>query len=765
MSKRLISKSLILLFVVLVAFSFDDDIRLKSLMKSYEKHKTPFFQLFIHTDKSEYIAGEVIYLKSYLLKNNQRLDTTIKNNLRISLYNTWGKVVYSKLYLQKGSSCSGFLSLSDTLQEGTYQFIAQTEEMEHYSKNNFFSKKITIMNPDSILLNKKKYRFLKKKKKQIKKNSRKYSVKFFTPTQNKLIADVEQTVFFRITDKNYNGIKTTGIVYSKSISPVKITTDKNGYGSFKLTPQTDKKYRLKFYTRKNKKQTIKLPEVIAKGFTLETIKKQNHFEFTFQANFELASDSFQRQVILIGDCMNKICFTKIVTLTHKTGKLLIPFEKLPTGIIRFALFDSHKNIVAQNQVFNAIKNEIILPIQVTEKNADSLIVEVFLPDNIQHTTTDLSCAVLINQKKTDEPSIIDYFSVYTFAENNQSLIIDKESIDMQINFINGLFPVWENILNPNNLKTSPYEWRGIVLSGQIVKYHFDIASKNASVELHVLNAYNDFYTTKTNNKGEFEFTDLNYCDTIKAIIKAQTQHDRKNIMFKLNHLSPIYFQYPLMLYARPELYATKGRYGNRPNYNKPDENFNDIYGIPSNTLKMNETEITGYSSVIDYIQGRFPGVQVSNGQILIRGVNSINAGIDPLVVVDGLPTDVSTLNDINIHDVDKIDVLKGNDATIYGSRGANGVIVIHTKQGEYQKRGELEFQFLGYAHDTKFKNNSYFLKQALKYTISFTHYWSANLPTAKRTIKITIPRPKNNKYSVIVQGFAENKPIFGFFRK
>jgi len=81
-----------------------------------------------------------------------------------------------------------------------------------------------------------------------------------------------------------------------------------------------------------------------------------------------------------------------------------------------------------------------------------------------------------------------------------------------------------------------------------------------------------------------------------------------------------------------------------------------------------------YTTIYDMIQGRVPGVQVSGSKITIRGVNSINSGTDPLFVVDGVV--VNSIDNISPRQVKSISVLKGSDASIYGSRGAGGVILI-----------------------------------------------------------------------------------------
>ncbi|HVU83924.1 MAG TPA: SusC/RagA family TonB-linked outer membrane protein, partial [Puia sp.] len=81
---------------------------------------------------------------------------------------------------------------------------------------------------------------------------------------------------------------------------------------------------------------------------------------------------------------------------------------------------------------------------------------------------------------------------------------------------------------------------------------------------------------------------------------------------------------------------------------------------------------------------------------LVRGVNSISANTDPFIVLDGIPfsTTGGTINDINPSDIASIEILKDASAVaIYGTRGANGVILITTKKG---KTGKASISYDGY---------------------------------------------------------------------
>jgi TonB-dependent SusC/RagA subfamily outer membrane receptor len=83
-----------------------------------------------------------------------------------------------------------------------------------------------------------------------------------------------------------------------------------------------------------------------------------------------------------------------------------------------------------------------------------------------------------------------------------------------------------------------------------------------------------------------------------------------------------------------------------------------------------------YQNVYEMIQGEIPGVLVVGKKITIRGIATINGSSDPLVLVNSVEIDSNTLDTIDPHLVKSINILKGTAAAIYGSRGANGVILI-----------------------------------------------------------------------------------------
>ena len=91
----------------------------------------------------------------------------------------------------------------------------------------------------------------------------------------------------------------------------------------------------------------------------------------------------------------------------------------------------------------------------------------------------------------------------------------------------------------------------------------------------------------------------------------------------------------------------------------------------------------GAAVFFDYIRGKVPGVQIGTAgpggmpSVTIRGASSFNASTEPLYILDG--SEVKDISNISPNDIASVEVLKDASSSIYGVRGANGVIIIKTK--------------------------------------------------------------------------------------
>jgi len=179
---------------------------------------------------------------------------------------------------------------------------------------------------------------------------------------------------------------------------------------------------------------------------------------------------------------------------------------------------------------------------------------------------------------------------------------------------------------------------------------------------------------RSDKKGRFGLTDVNPTDTIHVRYK-KVNYDipvagRKSIRITLGD--------QLLTEEDDELVAWG--YG----FVKRRESLEVSNGISGDELVR-----SGYNSILQALEGRIPGLNISANRgigdqpkVSMRGINSINLDQTPLFVVDGVV--VESLDIVSIYEVDHVEVLK--DASIYGSRGANGAIIVITKRGGSSKK-------------------------------------------------------------------------------
>lgn len=128
-----------------------------------------------------------------------------------------------------------------------------------------------------------------------------------------------------------------------------------------------------------------------------------------------------------------------------------------------------------------------------------------------------------------------------------------------------------------------------------------------------------------------------------------------------------------------------------------------VEGYRTTTRKLSNVAVTTVTSktiegrpnasFMQTLQAQIPGLNIttgsgqpgSNSTVILRGYGSINGNVEPLYVIDGVPLNSDNFRSINPNDIESVSVLKDAGATsIYGNRGANGVIIVKTKKGSFE---------------------------------------------------------------------------------
>jgi len=123
--------------------------------------------------------------------------------------------------------------------------------------------------------------------------------------------------------------------------------------------------------------------------------------------------------------------------------------------------------------------------------------------------------------------------------------------------------------------------------------------------------------------------------------------------------------------------------------------------IASTTVTSKTIENRPNASFVQTLQGQIPGLNISSGSgqpgannttVILRGYGSINGNVEPLYIIDGVPQSNDNFRSINPSDIESVSVLKDAGATsIYGNRGANGVIIVKTKRGSYDSKMNIKY--------------------------------------------------------------------------
>src|SRR5450432_459803 len=131
-------------------------------------------------------------------------------------------------------------------------------------------------------------------------------------------------------------------------------------------------------------------------------------------------------------------------------------------------------------------------------------------------------------------------------------------------------------------------------------------------------------------------------------------------------------------------------------------------GISVESVSGEKLPATPSASIDQALIGKIPGAQISSisgnpgdpVNILLRGINTVQGGTKPLIIVDGIEVRATDINSLDLSNIERVEVVKGAaSSTLYGAQGANGVIQIFTKKG---KQGNVAINF-----SSSYASNSY----------------------------------------------------------
>lgn len=777
--------------VLLVGFSYAPDIRIEKILHQLELFRLTRTQqkVYLHTDKNTYIAGENIWVKAYVVNASDFSHDSISKEVYVDFIDYSNRQIHTEILRNKGGLAEGYFSLSDTLPEGNYQIRGYTNWMRNFDEGYFFSKTISFKNPVyGEIVTKSRLKQIKTFNRKLKNISQKHVVNFF-PEGGHMVAGLPIVIAFKAENLAGYGVGVTGVVEdNKGKEVAEFKSVHEGMGSFSMTPEAGSKYNAVVKFENGKTEKFSLPEALPQGTVIKVdpFDSQN-VKLNIYSNKPVSNDVYANEFIIVFQSRGYAPYISKAQWEGKPIEVKVEKKLFPTGIVQVTVFDGRSTPLCERLVFidqdeklkviSKTRNMGIAPydsiemeLVVVDKDGNPVEGNVSLSVTEQSETNVYAANIMNSLFFTSDIKGQVQNPGYYFDKSNPNLEQHRDLLLTTQGWRRFLWPdLLANRLPPVLFPSS----EGLTIGGVITRDFFGIPITNSKVRMTVLSSYNDEYETLTDNRGRFNFPDLDYEDTISIKIEAFKPSGGKGVLIILTDTLIPQVKTPTLAMMRNEVFprdkikrnVRKERIEFKKNYKgkpEPDIAVPKIHSTPNDVIYVGQ-EAASYSNVFQYLQGRVPGVSVVGNKITIRGVNSFYLPTDPLYLLDGVPVESGTVGTLSPLDLSVIEILKGPEAAIYGSRGANGVIAFYTKRGKFMKRGVIDFGMQGYQKVKEFYVAPYerFGFLTSEHNVPKTAYWKPSIKTdnsGKAIVKFR-KLPKIDNYNFVIEGITPDGNI------
>lgn len=288
-------------------------------------------KLFVHTDKSFYLTGEILWLKVYDVDAATNKPLGISKVAYVELLDKANTPVVQAKVALSGGTGSGSVFIPVTVENGNYKLRAYTNWMKNFGPDYFFEKQITVLNP------------VREAEAPAKTNET-YDIQFF-PEGGNLLAGVSNRVGFRMVGTDGKGVDLHGaIVNQKNDTVARFRSFKFGIGNFTFTPQAGNAYRAVIKT--GAKNIIRsLPDIVTHGYNM--ICNDNSASLSIRVN----SSNPSEQVYLFAYNGKQVESAQASSLDNGTVSFSVNKAVLKSGVTHLLVFNSARQPVCERLYF------------------------------------------------------------------------------------------------------------------------------------------------------------------------------------------------------------------------------------------------------------------------------------------------------------------------------------------------------------------------------------------------------------------------------
>lgn len=498
-------------------------------------------KIFVHTDKSTYLPGEIIWFKIYNVDASYHKPIGLSKVVYIDVLDQEQNAVLQAKIAMKNGVGSGSLYIPVSLNSSNYKLRGYTNWMKNFSPDYYFEKNISIVNSLRIPVA------------VAKQTQAGYDVQFF-PEGGNLINGLSSKVAFKVTTSN--GIGLVGykgfVIDNHNDTVARFEPLKFGIGSFLLTPVVNNTYKAVIKTASGTVITKDLPAINSQGYTMQ-LKDSGGAQLEVTVNGAGVGNG---EVYLFAQTRQLIKIAKSASINSGTANFTIDKAKLGEGIAHITIFNNAKQPVCERLYFKRPKQQLLIEaladqpqyavrkkvsINISAKSGTgnplsaNLSLAVFRIDSLQHTDGgDIVNYLWLKSDLRGNIESPDYYFRNTNAETDAAL--DNLMLSQGWRRFQ-----WDNVLTnkPAIFNFLP-EYNDHLITAKVFNTITGRPAEGVVVYLSVPGRRVQFYASKSDSLGRLIFNTKQLFGPGEII--AQTNSER-DTTFRIDVLSPFSEQY------------------------------------------------------------------------------------------------------------------------------------------------------------------------------------------------------------------------------
>ncbi|WP_419801382.1 MG2 domain-containing protein [Mucilaginibacter sp.] len=312
-------------------------------------------KLFVHTDKSVYLTGEIVWFKIYNVdvKNHLPLNTSKTVYLEILDSNNI-PIIQAKVAINREGCGNGSVYLPVSASNGNYKLRAYTNWMKNFGVESYFYKTIAIINPLKSV--------------DVAKNNitPDYDIQFF-PEGGNLVNGLSSKVALKVVGRDGKGVNFNGLILNQhNDTIVKFSPLKFGMGNFIFKPDIAETYKVIVNIDKEKKKIFKeLPPINKQGYIVQLKDQEKQLEITINSNLN------DGRVYLFADTRNVSKYMQSSLLKDGNAKFLMDKDLLGEGISHLTVFNDERQPVCERLYFKRPTQHVFLTTNTNQKQYET----------------------------------------------------------------------------------------------------------------------------------------------------------------------------------------------------------------------------------------------------------------------------------------------------------------------------------------------------------------------------------------------------------